>query len=456
MRDVALFAIVFSLLPFVLFHPWIGTIVWTWLSLMNPHRLTWGPAFDFPFAAIVAGTTLLGFLLTRDQRKLPITAPVIVLFIFVAWMCVTSLFAIYPDRIGEMFMRVMKIQLMLFATLALIHTRRQLLIFLWVVVASIGFYGIKGGIFTLISGGTYLVWGPAGSFIEGNNELALAIIIVIPLMFYLRSLLRNALMRWGMVIAMVLCALAALGTHSRGALLAIAAMSLQLWFRSRRKIVSGLALVAIGAALIAFMPRGWDQRMQSIEDYQQDSSAMGRINAWVMAYHLAKDRPLGGGFEVTTPELFARYAPVPSDIHAAHSIYFEVLGEHGFVGLAIYLLFWWTIWRCAGWVARNAGRDEKTQWAVDLAKMSQVSLFGYFVGGAFLSLAYFDLPYDVMVIVVICRSIVERQLHTTPALALSRDASSPTKSSAPVAIRDSFEAARLPPGEGGQCDGQPP
>jgi probable O-glycosylation ligase (exosortase A-associated) len=158
------------------------------------------------------------------------------------------------------------------------------------------------------------------------------------------------------------------------------------------------------------MPEGWERRMQTIETYERDSSAMGRINAWTMAYRLAKDHPLGGGFEVTTEEMFRRYAPVPADIHAAHSIYFEVLGEHGFGGLAIFLLFWWATWRTAGSVTRNAARHEATQWAVDLSKMLQVSLLGYFVGGAFLSLAYFDLPYDVMIVAVVCRRIVEARV----------------------------------------------
>ena len=41
------------------------------------------------------------------------------------------------------------------------------------------------------------------------------------------------------------------------------------------------------------------------------------------------------------------------------------------------------------------------QWAFHLASMCQVSLIGYLVGGAFLSLAYFDLPYDIIVILVV-------------------------------------------------------
>ena len=104
--------------------------------------------------------------------------------------------------------------------------------------------------------------------------------------------------------------------------------------------------------------------------------------------------------------MFARYAPDPCDLHAAHSIYFQILGEHGFVGLGIFLLFWALTWRTATWVIKNAGAVDMP-WAGRLASMVQVSLAGYFVGGAFLSLAYFDLPYDLMVIVVLCRVLVE-------------------------------------------------
>jgi probable O-glycosylation ligase (exosortase A-associated) len=408
MRDITLFAIVFSLLPMALVHPWVGTMLWTWISIMNPHRLTWSYAYNFPFAALVAGTTLIGFVVTRDRRPFPLNAVTVTLIVFVLWMCVTSLFALYPHLIGEMFRRVMKIQLMVFVTLCLLFTRRHIEIFVWVLAFSIGFYGLKGGVFTLLGGGEFRVWGPGG-FIEGNNEMALALIMTIPLLQYLQRTLPQRWMRLAMVLSMVLCALAALGSHSRGAFLAIAAMGLFLWWRSPHKLQYGVALVFVAVTLVAFMPANWKERMETIETYEQDRSAMGRINAWTMAYNLAKDRPLGGGFEVSTRETFARYAPNPRDVHAAHSIYFQVMGEHGFVGLGIFLLFWFFTWRCAGWVYRNAGDGEDTRWARELAAMVQVSLVGYFVGGAFLSLAYFDLPYDLMIVAVVLRRLVQEK-----------------------------------------------
>jgi probable O-glycosylation ligase (exosortase A-associated) len=151
--------------------------------------------------------------------------------------------------------------------------------------------------------------------------------------------------------------------------------------------------------------------MSTITEYQQDASAMGRFNAWSMAWNLALDRVTGGGFYVFTQELFDRYSMFPDDgVRAAHSIYFQVLGEHGFVGLGLFLLAWVLAWRTADWLRANAAKNESTAWAAGLAAMVQVSYAGYFVGGAFLSLAYFDLPYLLAVVLVAARKHVELEL----------------------------------------------
>jgi probable O-glycosylation ligase (exosortase A-associated) len=162
---------------------------------------------------------------------------------------------------------------------------------------------------------------------------------------------------------------------------------------------------------IWFMPEKWESRMRSIQTYEQDTSAMGRINAWMMAFNLANDRPLiGGGFEIYNKELFGRYAPDPDDVHAAHSIYFQMLGEHGYVGLGLFLLLWILVWRDASWIAREARSRDELRWAADLARMIQVSLVGYAVGGAFLNLAYYDVPYNLLVALVLTRLLVEREI----------------------------------------------
>ena len=137
---------------------------------------------------------------------------------------------------------------------------------------------------------------------------------------------------------------------------------------------------------------------------------MGRINAWEMAFNVAKDRPVGGGFEMASRSVFARYAPDPTVVRAAHSIYFQVLGEHGFLGLALFLVLWILVWRDASWIIGQSRSHKDLQWASDLARMIQVSLVGYFVGGAFLSLAYYDVPYELVVALVVTRILVAKAI----------------------------------------------
>jgi probable O-glycosylation ligase (exosortase A-associated) len=158
------------------------------------------------------------------------------------------------------------------------------------------------------------------------------------------------------------------------------------------------------------MPENWFDKMESIANYQQDTSAMGRLNAWSFAVNLAKDRPLtGGGFETFTPGAFQRWAPDPSMARDAHSIWFEVLGEHGFVGLALFVLLWVLTWMLARSIIRSCKSAPELRWARDLAAMVQVSLIGYWVGGTFLGLAYFDLPYVLMSLLVLTKVVLERE-----------------------------------------------
>lgn len=408
MRDIALLVIMIASVPFVLKRPSLGFVLWVWLSVMNPHRLTYGFAYEMPIAAAAAIITFLGLVVTKEERRLPLTPATIALALFMLWMCITSLVPFHPGTGYDMWSRVMKILLMTFVGLVVIHSKEQIHWVIWITCASLGFYGLKGGIFTVLTGGSYMVWGPAGSFIEGNNEVALALVMIIPLMRYVQLGLQRRWQRNAMTGLMLACALAAIGSHSRGALLAIAAMGGFLWMKSRNKFAMGIVLSAIGVAIIAFMPDEWMTRMNTIKTYDEDASAMGRINAWWMAWNLAKANFFGGGYDIYDLVTFGRYAPNPTDVHAAHSIYFQVLGEHGFVGLILFMLVGFFTWMAASDAKRKARGREDLAWVGPLMDMVKVSMIGYAVGGAFLSLAYFDVPYYVLVIVVATRDLVGR------------------------------------------------
>ena len=403
MRDFVFGPVIVALAVYGLLHPWVGVLGWTWISIMNPHTLTWNLR-SLPVAAVMASATLLGLLLTRDRRQFFVTRETAVLMLFMLWVCITLPFSFDFDASFPMWDRVMKIDLMVLVAIVVLYSKKHITMLAWVLVGSLGFYGVKGGLFTLATGGAYRVWGPEGSYIDGNNEVALALVMIIPLMRFLQLTTESIWTRRGLWLSMLLCAVAALGSYSRGALLAIAAMVAVLWWHSDRKFAGAALLVVVSALMLSFMPEQWWGRMGTISSYQDDASAGGRINAWWMAWNLAKANFFGGGFMVYTRDLFALYAPDPNDVHAAHSIYFMVLGEHGFVGLFLFLLLWFFVWRSAGRLRIRGQKLPQTQWLSHLGAMCQVSLAGYAMGGAFLSLSYYDLPYNILILVVLgCR-----------------------------------------------------
>src|SRR5512139_1873967 len=114
MRDIAVTLAVFGSLPFILARPWFGIIVWTWLGFMNPHRLAWGFVTEMPVAMIVALATLVGMLLSREEKRIPWTRESVVLALLVLWMTVTTFFAVFPELAWQQWEKVAKIQLMIF------------------------------------------------------------------------------------------------------------------------------------------------------------------------------------------------------------------------------------------------------------------------------------------------------------------------------------------------------
>jgi probable O-glycosylation ligase (exosortase A-associated) len=402
-RDLIIVAIVFSAAIMALRRPWIGVMLWTWISVMSPHRLTWGFAYSMPVAMIAALAVLTGLIFTRDRDSPLKGAPVTWLIAFAVLMTTSWMFGMDPSGDFAQWDKVMKIYLMTLVALVLLRNKYHIMAFAWVTAGSLGLLAIKTGVFTVLGGGKSRVWGPEGSFINDNNEFGLAMIMTIPLLHFLQLQVRSRLVKHALSFTMLMCFAAALGTHSRGAILAAGAMAVMFWVRSRNKGAIGLLILLGLVAILPVMPQEWWDRMATIREYQDDGSAMGRINAWGVALEVAKHNLFGGGMSYQYQLFFSLYGVYENIVRAAHSIYFQILGNHGFIGLFLYLGIWFSTYRTAGWLRQNARSEPQAAWAAELGAMVQVSLIGFAVGGAFLSLAYYDLPYNMMVMVVLAR-----------------------------------------------------
>lgn len=421
MRDIALATVVFGMLPFILFRPDWAILAWTWAGLMVPQSMTWGFASRLPIAMIIGIVTIIAIFLSPEKKRLPLEPPVVVLLILIIWMNFTTLFALFPDQAWPYWEKTMKVMLMVFLTIVVMQSKERIAALVWVATLSLAFFGIKGGIYTILRGGDGMVLGPGAGIHAHRNSIAVALTMAVPLMYWLLLQTKRRWLRLALMGSMGLTAIAVLGTFSRGGMLAIVAMGAWLLLKSRHKAAIALVALLLIPPLLQFMPEQWHTRMDTIETYEEDTSAMRRLNAWDMAWNLAKDRPLiGAGFDCFTREAFAiwsnpgKFGLPATEWHDSHSIWFRVLAEHGFPGIALYLLFWFVSWRTATNIAKQARGREDLQWAKDLAAMIQVSLIGFWVGGTFVNIQYWDFPYILVALLVLTQVVIKGEAATEP------------------------------------------
>lgn len=417
MRDIVLALIVMGLLAGTLRYAWLGVLLWTWLSVGVPHKLTYGFAHSAPFAAMAAAVTLVALFISRTPVKFPTTLPVKILWMFVVWTFITSAMAIHGPDSWDICNQVSKVMLMALVAMAVLHDEQHIRLFVWVDAGSIGFYGFKSGLYALATGGGGTMVGPGG-FMTDNNLLGLSMIMTVPLLFYLRKTATNRWVRLIMTGVVVLTLIAVLGTYSRGAFLSLMGMLCVLWWRAKgRRLVIAIIVLCVAVALIPAIPDKWTNRMNTVKTYDQDTSAMTRVHQWITAINIANHRITGAGFQAYTQHIQDLYAPVDESaadtdhVYVAHSIYFQVLGQHGWIGLFLWLSTWLsTIWLAAR-VRRLAKGRPHLKNASDLVGYCQVAYIGFFMGGAFLSFAYADLQFNLMVIVVVTERWVQRNLE---------------------------------------------
>ena len=349
------------------------------------------------------------------------TPLVVMTLMFALWVTVTSCLALAPAAdVWTKWTIVAKILFMCLVGYALTTTRERVDQLIWVVALCIGFWGAKGAILGSVHGFSE-IHGPDQGMLSDNNDLGLGLIMVLPLIFYHWHLATNRHIRRGLMVFGFLVTVGVLMTYSRGALVGVCAMGTVFWLRSRAKFATGLLIAAVALSVYNFAPRQWTERMQSIQNYDEDGSATGRINMWKTSIRIAELHPLtGGGFRVTFwPEItndMLRGTDLPrlTKPRATHSIYFDVLSEQGWIGLTLFLVIVAYSFANCAWLIRQSRNRPDLAWANLLGRMGQAVLVGYAMAGAFASQAYLDEYWCIIFIFDAARRLVAREVVVPP------------------------------------------
>lgn len=408
--------------------PFIATLGYVWVDLLKPQQLAWGIMTSIPVAAILFGSAFFGYLLF-DRRSPPkVSALMILLCVFAVWVTMTTFWAEVPDRAWVKWDWAFKVLIFSIFVPFVIRSRVQIEAFLLTYLFSVSGVAIAFGVKTFFTGGAG--YGQAYALNLGNSgigessTMAIACVMLIPVIFYMskhsvifRGIPALKYLSFGLAFLFLL---AIIGSHARTGLVATAVIAGFYFLLSNRKFLFSVCVAFLMVASVPFLSDEWGERMQTIKTFEQDQSASNRIAVWRWTLGYVASNPLGGGFDaffinkIETPivkidengerrvEIVEQYG------RAFHSNYFEVLGEHGWLGLVLYLAILSVTVSMLWNLRKMSAMGLAPGWIGDLSTALFIGLTGFLVGGAFVGIAFQPIFYHFASIAIALRQYVLR------------------------------------------------
>ncbi len=424
MRDLFMFASMLFFVPMALSDAFIAYALWAWTSVFSPNYYMFGFMSDMRFNFLFAAIALLALTLGARRGRVEWNATQKLLIAFTAHAVLCALFGYSGNPLNaEVFETLIKALIFCLVMPMFVTSRLRLHVLLVVLALGIGFHGLVEGLKFITSGGGHKILGIATSMISDNNHFAVGLLMVVPILFYLYQSSARPVVRLGFLFTFILTTVTVMGTFSRGGFVGLATVGVWMVFTSRRKLTSLFFVVSAAGALYLLAPDAWFERIDTINNAGEDDSFIGRVIAWKISTAIALSNPIfGGGFHaVQALPVWTAFrdsigflsfiaTPEPGVVgRAAHSIYFEILGDMGFVGLLLFIAIGVNGWMTALSIKRlTAGRPELL-WARDLADMLRVSLLVYSVSGAAVSMGYFELFYTIVAAIAVLKRCVVQQ-----------------------------------------------
>jgi len=434
MRDMVLLSIFLGLAWLAWLRPWMGVLVLMVLTFMHPQGYATGSLQQFPVYLVMFGVVTLSvavhYFRTRAIPSLPLDWRLFVIATLWLWFLVTTYYSLAPWVAWDKFWEVLKILPTLLLVLLLIDTREKLMYLLISIALAVLLVALKGGYWAVMTGFNDRVYGPPGSPYHDNNAFAVIVAMVIPLLVLWQHESRDRALRWFLIAGIVLCYGSIISSWSRGGMLTLAVVTLLLVLASRRKMLVLPLLLVMGAAFFVQLPETWFGRMETFQALQQDQSAQGRLTVWRVGFDNAMQYPLmGTGFDAW-PGLTLGLGNLDW-----HSMYVEMLVEHGFIGLAIWgtLLFGSLLhlsW--LGWEADCA----RHPWLGHYAAMLRASLAAYAAGGVTLGITYWEQAYFLIAAGVILSKIGQVEINRVARVSAPHRPSSPTVVECPADLSE--------------------
>jgi probable O-glycosylation ligase (exosortase A-associated) len=372
--------------------------------------------FNFVFSL----ATMLGYVFMKNKPVFKVSGLFVLVLVFTLHSGLGgALYGVYSG-VWTKFEYFCKAILFFIFVVLLLRKKEHFEAILIYLCLALCFFGVMEGMKVLLSGGGHKIIGIHGP-LGDNNKVALGLNMTIPLILYLITQMKDKYIKLALKGAAFFCVMAIIGTASRGGFIGLIFMAVYYWWKNGKKMSIIFSALLIAGLVVVLMPSTWFERMDTINNNSTEevSPLTSRVTSWKLNYLAALDNPIvGWGFNSTAVQrVWIKYVfdlnsldwgidtPIPKKGYVAHSIYFEVLGNQGFVGLFMFLLIIFLTLSKIGSLQRTYYK--KGTWQRDLLNAVRVSIATFCICGAALSAAYFELLY-LLIAIVLCLEITAK------------------------------------------------
>ncbi|MFC3581532.1 putative O-glycosylation ligase, exosortase A system-associated [Sphingomonas hylomeconis] len=412
MRDLVFVAFLAAFFAFGFRRPFIFALVYVYIDIVSPQRLTYFLLNAVPISLIAVGLTVGAWALVDDKKDSRVAPRQLLIVLLLLYCFATTKSADFPIEAVSKWEWVWKALAFAAFLPLMLRTKLRIEALLLIMILAASSIIIVGGIKTVASGGggygqlDLMVTNNSGLY-EGSTISTVAVAII-PIILWFTKYGTIFPPDWrvkGFSYCLVFaCLLIPVGTSTRTGLLCIALLAMLMLRDSKRKVLFLGILAVLGMIAVPFLPSAFTDRMSTIKTYKADESASTRLAVWKWTWDYAKDHPFGGGFEMYRQNRLSYDTETVQKVEgtttierkltvdqarAFHSAYFEMLGEQGWPGLALWLIINVTgLFRMEVLRRRYRRQLPGEEWISPLASALQMAHFCYLLGAAFIGIAF--------------------------------------------------------------------
>lgn len=406
-----------------LLSPFVWSLAYVWVDTLLPHKLSYSLLTDVPVAFIMGAGAVLSYIL-MDRKNLPRLSVVHVLCMILAvWITLTETWAVSPVAAWIKWDPSFKTLVFTCFIPFVFRSRVQIEAFVLVMMFSMAAHLLPWGIKTLLSGGGYqLSLGLLGSnstMLAESSSVAAVATMCVPIWWWMRS--HSLLIPWPRIRTLlagsmtVLYLVANVGTFARTGLIGLGLLGGGMLLRTKRKLLFIVMAGLVGSALVGVMSDRWTDRMETLNDVNNESSAYTRVLVWKWTLGFVAEHPLGGGFDAYRINVIENPPGPNGEVtfqfgRAFHNIFFAALGEHGIPGLILYTSIMGLSVVNMQRVIRKCRDRPDLAWAGDLARATQLGLIILLACGNFVDISFLFLIWDMVALTMCLTNHVQQVL----------------------------------------------